>query len=346
MGFFTDLKEDLNQAVNELMPDETAAEKPRRGQENNQTLNQSVNLEEMLQNMSEFEVPGGNGETMPEGSAQKSAAMGITVEDPVWNTNAQGTEGLGEVQQSVETLQSSLDSMMQSESFTESNLESELRATFGASADEESAEDYLSSKPARANAEDYPASKPARSNAEDYLSSKPVQRNTEGIDKQWFLDFKNMDKTDEMAVITAGMKIKGDILSNGSVDVNGEVEGNIQIQGKLNITGKLNGNSRAEEIFAGSARITGDLISSGTVKIAAGTVVRGNIEATSAVVAGAVKGTIDVKGPVILDTTAVVLGNIQAKSMQINNGAQIEGMCVLCYAEQSAAKFFENQDNM
>lgn len=325
MGFFTDLKEDLNQAVNELMPEEMAEEKPRKGQGKNQALDQSVSLEEMLQNMSEFE--------MSEGSMQKSEAMGITVEDPAWETEAQGTEGLGGVQQSVETLQNSLDSMMQSESFTESNLESELRATFGASADEESAEDYLSSKPALGN-------------AEDYLSSKPTQGNTEGIDKKWFLDFKNMDKTDEMAVITSGMKIKGDILSNGSVDVNGEVEGNIQIQGKLNITGKLNGNSRAEEIFAGSARITGDLISSGTVKIAAGTVVRGNIEATSAVIAGAVKGTIDIKGPVILDTTAVVLGNIQAKSMQINNGAQIEGMCVLCYAEQSAAKFFENQDNM
>lgn len=333
MGFFTDLKEDLNQAVNELMPEEMTEEKPRKGQGKTRALDQSVNLEEMLQNMSEYEMSEGSAEAIPVGNMQKSEAMGITVEDPVWETEPQGTEGLGGVQQSVETLQNSLDSMMQSESFTESNLESELRATFGASADEESAEDYL-------------ASKPALGNAEDYLSSKPTQGNTEGIDKKWFLDFKNMDKTDEMAVITSGMKIKGDILSNGSVDVNGEVEGNIQIQGKLNITGKLNGNSRAEEIFAGSARITGDLISSGTVKIAAGTVVRGNIEATSAVIAGAVKGTIDIKGPVILDTTAVVLGNIQAKSMQINNGAQIEGMCVLCYAEQSAAKFFENQDNM
>ena len=134
------------------------------------------------------------------------------------------------------------------------------------------------------------------------------------------------------------------ILSNGSADVFGEIQGNVQVGGKLNVTGKILGNSKAKEIFADSAKINGDLISDGAVKIGAPTVVIGNIEATSAEIAGAVKGTIDVRGPVILDTTAVVLGNVRAKSMQINNGARIEGMCVLCYAEQSAAKFFEEQD--
>ena len=43
-----------------------------------------------------------------------------------------------------------------------------------------------------------------------------------------------------------------------------------------------------------------------------------------AVIAGAVKGDIDVKGPVILDASAIVMGNIKSKSVQINNGAVIE----------------------
>ena len=41
-----------------------------------------------------------------------------------------------------------------------------------------------------------------------------------------------------------------------------------------------------------------------------------NIFATSAVIAGAVKGDIDVHGPVILDTSAIVMGNIKSKSVQ------------------------------
>lgn len=79
----------------------------------------------------------------------------------------------------------------------------------------------------------------------------------------------------------------------------------------------------------------------GSVKIGQSSVVIGNITATSAVVAGAVKGDIDVQGPVILDTTAIVMGNIKSKSVQINNGAVIEGMCSQCYADVNPTSFFE-----
>ena len=61
----------------------------------------------------------------------------------------------------------------------------------------------------------------------------------------------------------------------------------------------------------------------------------------SAVIAGAVKGDIDVHGPVILDASAIVMGNIKSKSVQINNGAVIEGMCSQCYAEVNPTSFFD-----
>ena len=78
----------------------------------------------------------------------------------------------------------------------------------------------------------------------------------------------------------------------------------------------------------------------GAVKIAENTVIKGNISATAAVLAGAVKGDIDVKGPVILDSTAIIMGNIKSKSIQINNGAAIEGLCSQCYADISPVNFF------
>ena len=62
----------------------------------------------------------------------------------------------------------------------------------------------------------------------------------------------------------------------------------------------------------------------------------------SAAIAGAVKGDIDVQGPVILDSSAIVMGNIKSKSVQINNGAVIEGMCSQCYAEVSPTSFFDD----
>ena len=148
--------------------------------------------------------------------------------------------------------------------------------------------------------------------------------------------------SDETAVITAGMVITGDVSSEGSMDLVGTINGNIDILGKLNITGYINGNSKAAEIFAEGAKINGEILSEGSVKIGASTVVIGNISATSAAIAGAVKGDIDVKGPVILDSSAIVMGNIKSKSVQINNGAVIEGMCSQCYADVSPTSFFDD----
>lgn len=147
--------------------------------------------------------------------------------------------------------------------------------------------------------------------------------------------------SDEVAIVTAGMKIKGDMSSDGSLDVIGVIEGNIDILGKLNVTGTVTGNSKATEIYAENAKITGEVRSEGSVKIGQSSVIIGNIFASSAVIAGAVKGDIDVHGPVILDTSAIVMGNIKSKSVQINNGAVIEGMCSQCYADVNPTSFFE-----
>ena len=337
MGFFSDLKEDLNQTVTELMPEES-----REGQFREEELNtekeqdtpdvfgageaqgedepteqQMVNLEEMLQNIDELRITDVEEEETEETYGEPS--MGITVEAPEEGSSEEKNAAV-QLSDFEVTFPEELESTEDSGNAKDENLEQELRAAFGVSGKEET--------------------------MEEYLYKQAMCAGSEVIDKSWILDLKDMEATDENALVTAGMRVKGDILSNGNLDVVGEVIGNVQVSGKLSITGQIRGNSKADEIYADAAKITGDLIGDGTVKIGAGSVVRGNIEATSAAIAGAVKGTIDVKGPVVLDATAVVFGNIRAKSMQINNGARIEGMCVLCYAEQSASKFFETQENV
>lgn len=152
--------------------------------------------------------------------------------------------------------------------------------------------------------------------------------------------------SDEESVLTASMLINGNIATEGSLDLRGSVVGNIEALGKLNITGTIQGNSQAAEIYAEGAKITGELRSMGSIKIGQSTVIIGNIFANSAVIAGAVKGDIDVKGPVILDASAIVMGDIKSKSVQINNGAVIEGMCSQCYAEVNPTSFFEELKKM
>ncbi len=291
MGFFSDLKEDLSQAVNELMPEENldqaaAEELKEQPVENTQEplreeipeaqtaedAKDNVAFEEMLKNLDSIEIP-------QEQKTEEQPAEKVAEEMP--QAEETGEKAAPELD---------LDSVLQNDMTVEKVLE---------------------------------------------------QENTEknkGAEKR--MDVKVA--SDETAVITAGMVITGDVSSEGSMDLVGTINGNIDILGKLNITGYINGNSKAAEIFAEGAKINGEILSEGSVKIGASTVVIGNISATSAAIAGAVKGDIDVKGPVILDSSAIVMGNIKSKSVQINNGAVIEGMCSQCYADVSPTSFFDD----
>ena len=119
-------------------------------------------------------------------------------------------------------------------------------------------------------------------------------------------------------VITKGTTINGSIISDCSLDVMGTINGDIECIGKLSISGSVIGNSIASEVYVNTKRLEGCIDSEGSVKVALGTVVIGDIKAGSGVIAGAIKGEIDVAGPVILDSTAIIKGNIKAKSVQMN----------------------------
>ena len=151
--------------------------------------------------------------------------------------------------------------------------------------------------------------------------------------------------SDEVSVITEGTIIKGDIVSNGSLDIRGNVQGDIGCNGKLVVTGTVTGNSNSSEFFADAAKIEGEVVSTGTVKIGLGSVIIGNVTSASAVIAGAIKGDIDVQGPVVVDTSAVVMGNIKSRSVQINNGAVIEGFCSQCYSDVDVESLFASKNN-
>ncbi len=146
---------------------------------------------------------------------------------------------------------------------------------------------------------------------------------------------------DDTTYVTKGTTIKGDIDTDGGIDIIGAVQGNVSCGGKLIVGGTITGNVNAGEIYANAAKLEGEVTAEGSVKIGVGSVVVGNVSATSAVIAGAVNGDIDVHGPVIVDSTAVIMGNIKSRSVQINNGAVIEGFCSQCYSEIDVKSFFE-----
>lgn len=146
---------------------------------------------------------------------------------------------------------------------------------------------------------------------------------------------------DEVTVISKGTTINGSISSDGSLEIMGSITGDIECLGKLSITGKIVGNSTAAEVYVNTDRLEGSINSEGCVKVGLGTVIIGDILASSGVIAGAVKGEIDINGPIVIDSTAIIKGNIKAKSVQINNGAVIEGFCSLAYSDVDLDNVFE-----
>lgn len=147
-----------------------------------------------------------------------------------------------------------------------------------------------------------------------------------------------------VTVITEDTKINGSISSDGSLEVMGVITGDIECLGKVYINGNVSGGIVASEIFVNTPKLHGGLISEGTVKIGVGTIVLGDVTGTSAYIAGAVKGNIDIDGPVIVESTAIVKGDIKAKSITINSGAVVDGYCSLNYAGVDIDQFFDEEE--
>ena len=168
-----------------------------------------------------------------------------------------------------------------------------------------------------------------------------VENSMPGIEESEVISDTDEEIIDETAVITKGLSVTGDLDSKGSIDIFGSVEGNVACRGKLTVSGVIVGDSKANEVFANNAQIDGNIETKGSVKIGQGSVIVGNVSATSAVIAGAVKGDIDVHGPVIIDASAIIVGDIKSKSVQINNGATIDGRCSQCYADVNTVSIFE-----
>ena len=336
MGFFSDLKEDLAQAVNELTEDATEKE----------LLEEEELLKKELSEMEdEFQVSGVEATEMDEYTHYMAEeAVYDAAETPVADENyiesfegvnedvmatlsagfANATENLPDAEEGalVEEFEAALAGLEMSDDAVEELLENADEAVV--EADEEIGEVE--------EIEEIMEIEEVMEMAQEEMKMPVVQEDT----------FVSMaDENAEVGIIPPGMMITGDIKTEGALDLRGTVLGNIEIGGKLNVSGSIQGNSKAVEIYAQAAKITGDVECDNSVKIGPNSVVIGNISARSAVIAGAVKGDIDVRGPVILDSSAIIKGNIKSKSVQINNGAAVEGMCSQCYADVNPSSFFE-----
>lgn len=361
MGFFSDLKEDLSQAVSELMPMEENPEeeslKPQPGETVEAPVVESadredpLSLEAMLENIDDIRIPEEPEESMeaeasdpgePKASLEELLAEALAAIPERDGGEGQGTGSpRGQDAETEPAVEESIaaavvpDIMAPVKPDTAGQRESQ-ETVMAAEETERTGENTERTE------EKTEKTGEKTEKTEENTGQETPAESDERKGAEYKMDsYAGRQVLDETAVITKGMQIIGDVISEGSLEVIGAVEGNIEIWGKLSVTGHVTGNSKVAEFYAEGAKICGEIVSEGAVKIGEDSVIIGNITAKSAAIAGAIKGDIDVQGPVILDSSAIVMGNIRSKSVQINNGAAIEGMCSQCYADVSPTSFFD-----
>lgn len=300
MGFFKEFKDDLSQAVSELIPEQSNSQEEKESEEMVNTLDQeeqsyvnspdNARMKELLDEFTQNNTAADTDNDSPEKTSDTNQV------DAADNNAYAGEQGEEDI------ISGALEADSDEAEFTAEAL----------CAEDASGEGELETQDEHQECITAPKQK----------ASSPAKEN-------------------EVTVISKGTVINGSISAEGSLDIMGTVTGDIDCLGKLSIAGKVTGNISASEVYVNTERLEGSIICEGNVKVALGTVVIGDITSAFAMIAGAVKGEIDINGPVIIDSTAIIKGNIKAKSVQINNGAVIEGFCSLSYANVDVNNIFE-----
>ena len=91
------------------------------------------------------------------------------------------------------------------------------------------------------------------------------------------------------------------------------IQGDMRVQNSLRVDGTVNGN----------------ITTADTIQIGRDGEVEGHIHARHAFVAGRVSGNLLTQGKVVLETKAVVLGDIRASRLVIEEGAVFNGKCIM-----------------
>lgn len=359
MGFFQELKEDLSQAVNELLPEEETGQESKKDDEDKALDDALKEVQEAL--AAEVGSPD-NEEARKQDEAAEETKDAETADEEK-QEEKQDDQAAEEEPEAESAAPEDEEQVVEAKEVQENETEAVEEPSEKAAEESEAvmlqkaAAEQMQSiagivKPEADEDEDDFAERQMQT-PEEMLMHMDLGQHTEKEESELEKEvgkameeqktsLEDTEVLDETAIITAGMTLTGDISAKGNVDILGKVKGKVELLGKLNVSGTIEGDSKAAEVFADGAHITGMIVAEGTVKIGQNSVVIGNVAASSAVIAGAVKGDIDVKGPVILDASAIVMGNIKSKSVQINNGAVIEGMCSQCYAEVNPTDFFND----
>jgi cytoskeletal protein CcmA (bactofilin family) len=119
--------------------------------------------------------------------------------------------------------------------------------------------------------------------------------------------------------------VTGNIETKGSVCVDGKVNGDISAGGDLHVAGSVNGDVTAENMFLSGGTVIGNIAVRGEVKTDHAAEIRGNVSAKTLECNCKVEGNLDISAAAVLMEKALLIGDLTAATLRIENGASIRG---------------------
>lgn len=119
--------------------------------------------------------------------------------------------------------------------------------------------------------------------------------------------------------------IDGDIVSNSSVDISGEVNGNIICTGDVIIRGQIIGDINARNLKVIGGKLKGNINIKGKVLLNDEAYLLGDIKCNSLKNLGKLEGNIEAFSEVEILEEANVVGNVTAGMISIKEGAKFNG---------------------
>ncbi|MEG1932918.1 MAG: polymer-forming cytoskeletal protein, partial [Pygmaiobacter sp.] len=129
----------------------------------------------------------------------------------------------------------------------------------------------------------------------------------------------------EPSQISADVIVEGTIHTEGALNCCGVVKGDLIATEMVTMSGKQTGNIQGLQIHFTNACIEGNVSAKKEIEIDSATNIKGDVRGGSVVLDGHVTGLICAEGLVCLNKNAVLIGDIQAGSVSIEEGAQISG---------------------
>lgn len=142
----------------------------------------------------------------------------------------------------------------------------------------------------------------------------------------------NKEEGQETTIVTKDTSLEGNIASESPLLIEGSIRGNIVTQESAIVTGFIMGNLKSRTVTIKGGKVKGDLLCDKSVDMDPASAVVGNITADDVTIGGSIEGNIDASGTVTLMSTAIVVGDVKAQNMIMNNGAVFYGKCIQDYA--------------